>query len=135
MRTKHTGKEYRIVIPGKAISFRVPNATEYKEHVAECASKLIETPIIEGAVEVRITYFHSEDVRSDMDNIAKCIMDALNGLAYDDDKRVSLQDSERYDTRKRLYLDHLPLDAIKALRDHKEYVFLRIREIATRKKL
>ena len=129
MRTKYTGNEYRVVIPGNAISFRVAASKEYKKHVAECAAEVIATPIIEGTVEVRITYFHSRDVRSDMDNISKCIMDALNGLAYDDDKRVRFQHSERYDLRQRQHLNHLPLDAIKALREHKDFVFLRIREL------
>jgi len=130
MRTRHTGTEYRIVIPGNAISFRVPASREYKNHVAKCAADVITAPITRGSVEVRITYFHSDEVKSDMDNISKCIMDALNGVAYDDDKRVRFQDSERYDLRHRLYIQHLPLDAIKALSEHKVFVFLRIRELS-----
>jgi crossover junction endodeoxyribonuclease RusA len=43
---------------------------------------------IEGGVIVHATFFLRTRRRTDLDNLAKTILDALNGLAYKDDSQV-----------------------------------------------
>jgi hypothetical protein len=62
-----------------------------------------------------------------MDNVAKCVLDALNGVAYIDDQLATLQSARAHDLRKRVQIADGPVDLVKPLRDHAEYLFVRIR--------
>jgi len=64
-----------------------------------------------------------------MDNISKCIMDALNGIAYKDDKQVSLQQSSGHFLGETFRVYNGPVDLIKPLEDYDEYVIVRVRVI------
>ena len=45
-------------------------------------------------------------IKPDLDNIAKAVLDGLNGLAFDDDKQVvSLKVSKRYDHEARIEVE------------------------------
>lgn len=63
----------------------------------------------------------------DMDNIAKCILDALTGIAYSDDVQVDLQSSTDHDLSTMIRISG-SVDMVKPLAKHEEYVFIRIRE-------
>ena len=62
-----------------------------------------------------------------MDNVAKAVLDALNGVAYVDDRLVKLQSAKAHDLTRRVTLAAGPVDLIKPLRKHTDYVFIRIR--------
>ena len=120
-------REYRFVVGGPAISFRSPNATSYKRRVRLAAmSSLPKTPIA-SPVELRLDYFHPHARRCDMDNVAKCVLDALNGVAYVDDQLASLQSAQAHDLRRRIHIPGGPVDLVKPLCDYNEYLFVRIR--------
>jgi len=124
--------EYRFFVPGKPASFRVKAAKEFKTRARRCAREFFEAPLEMDNLEIRLDHFHRKSVRSDMDNIAKALIDALNGLAYIDDKQIRLQISQRHDLRKVVTLHEHPLDVIKPLQEFDEYLFVRIREPARR---
>ena len=45
-------------------------------------------------------------IKPDLDNVAKAVMDGLNGIAFDDDKQVvSLKVSKRYDCEARIEVE------------------------------
>lgn len=45
-------------------------------------------------------------IKPDLDNVAKAVMDGLNGIAFDDDKQVvSLKVSKRYDREARIEVE------------------------------
>ena len=88
-------REFRFWVPGKPESFRVPAARDFKSRVAAAAGAVFRTPLSEQNLEIRIDHFHQLDRAADMDNIAKAVMDALNGVAYVDDKQVKRQSSEQ----------------------------------------
>jgi len=62
-----------------------------------------------------------------MDNVSKCILDALNGLAYADDRQVGLHKGTDHDLRQWVSLSD-SVDLIKPLAEHDEYVIVRIRK-------
>lgn len=103
--------EYRFVVPGRAVSFRSPKAGAYKLRVQEAARSAIDKPL-PGPVEIRVDYFHNSHRRMDMDNIAKCIMDALNGLAYIDDRQARLQTSRAHDLSAIVLIMDGPIDLV-----------------------
>ena len=62
-----------------------------------------------------------------MDNISKCILDALNGLAYVDDWQVTVQSSSAHDLAELAHLPEGPVDLVKPLQKYTQYLFVRIR--------
>lgn len=80
-------------------------------------------------MEVLLDYFHTVRRRVDMDNVAKCVIDALNRVAYADDRQVVHQYSRAHDLTKRLRLPGGPVDLVKPLAEHTEYLFVRVREV------
>ena len=119
--------EYRFVVPGEAVSFRVAKASDYKELVVQSARPVLPTTPTAQPVEIRLDYFHTIPRNPDMDNIAKCVIDALNGVAYTDDKLARLQSSADYDLTNRVDIQGAPIDLVKPLADHSDYLFVRIR--------
>ena len=98
----------------------------YRQLVRRCAGLVFRRPL-NVALEIRLDYFHSHARRVDMDNVSKCVLDGLNGLAYKDDRLATVQASRSHDLRKRVDLQDGPVDLVKPLRRHKEYLFVRIR--------
>lgn len=60
-------------------------ALEFKQRVREAARHFEK---LEGDVELSFTWYAKKKGRGDLDNKFKCILDALNGIAYDDDKQI-----------------------------------------------
>ena len=114
------------MIPGRAVSFRSPAAMSYRRLARRCAGRVFRRPL-HVALEIRLDYFHLHARRVDMDNVSKCVLDGLNGLAYKDGRLATVQASRSHDLRTRVDLHDGPLDLVKPLRRHKEYLFVRIR--------
>jgi hypothetical protein len=119
--------EYRFVVPGEAISFRSPRAKAYKHTVRLAARECLPTEPITDPLEFRLDYFHSRRRRFDMDNVAKCVLDALNGVVYVDDRLACVQSATAHDLRYRLELYGGPIDLVKPLTDYDNYLFVRVR--------
>ena len=120
-------REYRFFVVGSAISFRSPLAKRYKRRVRRAAAPCLPEVPIDQPVELRLDYFHARKRRCDMDNVAKCVLDALNGVAYVDDQLACIQSATAHDLRNRAYIHGGPVDLVKPLRRHKDYLFVRIR--------
>jgi hypothetical protein len=61
-----------------------------------------------------------------MDNISKCVIDAMNGIVYSDDLQVRLQSSCSYDLSKSVKMSGVPVDIVKPLVLMNEYLFIRL---------
>lgn len=119
--------EYRFVVPGKPESFRSRKASRYKKLVRKIARSVFKKPLNGGEINVILDYFHSSQRRFDMDNISKCILDALNGIAYKDDKSVRWQTSVSHFLGEPLLIKGGPVDLVKPLKKYDSYVFIRLR--------
>lgn len=120
-------REYRFVVGGPAVSFRSPRARAYKRRVRRAGRRSLPATPIDTPVELRIDYFHRDRRRVDMDNVAKCVLDALNGVAYIDDRLASVQSATAYDLRRVVRIHGGPVDLVKPMRKHDDYLFVRIR--------
>ena len=121
--------EYRFIVPGKAESFRSRYASVYKKRIKTITQGLFPAPQQKIRFDVLIDYFHLQSRRFDMDNVAKCVLDALNGVAYADDQQVRRQVSEAHDLRRVVILPDGPIDLIKPLKEHDTYLFVRVRNV------
>ena len=93
----------RAAARGKHTILYTPKATkEYEDHVAEVASKHIpETGIITGPITISLVFFLKAPkkytkkmntphvTRPDVDNLAKAILDGLEGILYENDAHVT----------------------------------------------
>lgn len=118
--------EYRLLIPGLGFSFRSPRAPSYKARVRRIARSILRRPLSDP-VHIRIDYFHTHRRRFDVDNLAKCILDALNGIAYRDDSQVLTQRSSAHFLGEIIHLVGIPIDLVKPLRTYAEYAVVRIK--------
>jgi hypothetical protein len=123
--------ERRFVVPGRAVSFRSPASRTYKRQVRTLARPVFPKRPPRHSVEVLLDYFHTKRRRVDMDNVAKCVLDALSGVAYVDDRQVLHQYSRAHDLLEPLFLPGGPVDLVKPLAEHTEYLFVRVRLVAS----
>ncbi len=78
------------------------NSQAYKDAIQQEAKKHIATPMLSNDIEIEICWATRirEGIRADIDNIIKPTLDALVGIAFDDDKRVRSVTSTLIDRRK-----------------------------------
>jgi Holliday junction resolvase RusA-like endonuclease len=126
--------EHRFVVPGRAVSFRSARAAWYKKHVRAIALAVFPKTPPRQEVEVFLDYFHALRRRVDVDNITKCVLDALNGIAYVDDQQVLHQYSRAYNLAEPLFVIGGPVDLVKPLAKHDEYLFVRVRAVSGRRR-
>lgn len=78
----------RVTLRGRrAIVYTPKESREYEERVA-WEAKAAGVTILQGPVSVRIVAYIAGRRRADADNLAKSILDGLNGVAYEDDSQV-----------------------------------------------
>jgi len=126
--------ERRFVVPGRAVSFRSPHSKAYKKRVRKIARPVFTRRLTRHQFDVFIDYFHASRRIFDMDNVAKCILDSLTGIAYLDDLQVRLQSSQAHDLNSQIVLEGGPVDLVKPLEKHSEYLFVRVRETGRRRR-
>ncbi len=96
-RPRFTGKNRR---KGKKQAYEKPEDTAYKKAIAKAYREAANGIIFHGEVSVSVYVFRKmpkaykgnaepDIYRPDVDNIAKAVLDALSGVAYDDDKQVT----------------------------------------------
>jgi len=96
----------RVTRSGHAYTPR--QTVKYERHVVNCYNEEYELVKLNGEIHAEITAVYpipkntpkarrelmllgniNPTIKPDCDNVAKAIMDALNGVAYDDDKQVT----------------------------------------------
>ncbi len=80
----------RLWIEGRPQSFRKNKAStsRYLERIKNAASALIPAPTESTRLDVEIFFETERSLRADVDNVIKPILDALQGIAYLDDRQV-----------------------------------------------
>ena len=92
------------VVKGKAVSNWDPKVKEWRKKVATECSKHFNAPL-PGPVGLHLSFCRSNARAVDIDNLAKCVMDAMQGIAYYDDAQVSyLEAFKRIDVMERPYV-------------------------------
>lgn len=119
--------EYRLVIPGNAKSFRSKDAQAYKQEIRITAKKNVSQQFLGREIEVRLDYFYTGRRRPDMDNITKCVLDALSGVAYADDRQVRVASAVAHFLGEIVQINGGPVDLVKPLAHYQRYLFIRIR--------
>lgn len=81
---------YQIMVPFQPKSQQARSRSLYKQNIQNIAKRRIDSIIRSNDIEIEITWTSTikEEIRSDIDNIIKPIIDALKGVAYEDDKQI-----------------------------------------------
>jgi len=126
------GNTYWIRIPGKPASGRAKKKaakarrTRYQNTVKATASQIFRRRI-QGGVQVYFYHFHKGHV-IDLDNLEKPILDALSGIAYDDDIQVERKNTERVNLNASTTISGVTTTLIpKALAEKKDCVVVGIK--------
>jgi len=77
----------RMTQKGKFVKARAQQYLAYKEYVTWCAIKA-RLQKLNGPVGIEICVYISDRKAGDWDNYGKAITDALNGVAYQDDRQI-----------------------------------------------
>lgn len=80
---------FAVVIARRPVSGQKGPNHSYKKAIREAAQGRIGRPFTAGSLYARIVWLHRPRREQDVDNILKPILDALKGVVYDDDKRVT----------------------------------------------
>lgn len=68
-------------------TYTPPDMAKWEATVSEAAQEAGATPLA-GDMAIELTFRREKRNRADLDNLSKCVLDALNGVAYVDDKQV-----------------------------------------------
>jgi crossover junction endodeoxyribonuclease RusA len=90
---------YRFTIPGNPVPkgrpragkggrVYTPQATRDAESWVKLHAKRAGLPCLGGPVKLSLSFYRANAVPCDVDNLAKLASDALNGLAFEDDKQI-----------------------------------------------
>lgn len=93
-------KEQKIIVPGNPVSvnraYRTGNGNFYMDSKASAWKDLVgwqaraqwKGPAASGRVKVRLDLFFKTKQRRDLDNCAKPILDALEGIVFENDDQI-----------------------------------------------
>jgi len=112
-RTINQCRSFRLIVPGEAvpkgrpravrrgafIAMHTPQKTERYEHLVKLAAQAENAPMLEGPIQAQMAFHFCrpksapkwkawKDTRPDVENLAKAVMDGLNGIAYRDDGQI-----------------------------------------------
>lgn len=75
-----------------------PRETQRAEHTVKVIARNAGARPMQGAVAVDLKFYRATKRRCDVDNLAKLVLDALNGIAWrDDDQIASLTATKAHD--------------------------------------
>lgn len=78
-----------MVVPLRPLSLGAESKVPYQNRLGrEARGFMGSAPMLEGDLYARIIWLHNYRTNQDVDNIAKRILDALNGIVFVDDRRV-----------------------------------------------
>ena len=89
LRDKLGRRLWRIWVPGVPRSRASKKKTNphYVDSIRQAAKARFRAPL-SGSIEVEVVFVAKSNDRPDADNVLKPILDALQGIAYQDDKQV-----------------------------------------------
>jgi Holliday junction resolvase RusA-like endonuclease len=71
--------------------YTAPHVKAWAKLVSDVARiSMMGRDMYEGGVSVELTFFLPNNRRKDWDNLAKNVMDAMNGIVYKDDSQVTM---------------------------------------------
>lgn len=93
--------EYRIVVPGRpkpkerprfsprsGRAFTPKTTLDYEAYVRECSAGIVTEPFEGNALTFIVDVYFKQRNHGDLDNYVKIAQDALNKVAYRDDKQI-----------------------------------------------
>jgi len=78
-------KQRPRVVNGHAYT---PVETTRAEQWIQMHARKAKVPKLEGPVELRLMFYRSDAIGVDLDNLVKLVSDALNGIAWEDDRQI-----------------------------------------------
>lgn len=117
------------MIEGRCISKKAKSASKYSQKIRAEAKKSISEPFLEKISVVIDLFLRGSSNRPDIDNATKVILDALKGVAYQDDKEVIKLEVAVHNVDNKMKFVEQPLFLVDPLmKGIREYSIIRIYE-------
>ena len=120
-----------FVIKGRPISVQASAASRaaWRGRVAAAAGPKCPAPVNHNNLRIKITFYYNTLPDFDTDNMSKPICDALIGIAYDDDNRLSERTARRKDINGSYRIRGINPELAVAIAEGDDFVFIEIEEI------
>jgi endodeoxyribonuclease RusA len=120
-----------IIVPGIPVSIQMRGIAlqDWKRKVASAASRKFAEPSDKRDIAIAVTYFYRVPPKFDADNMSKPICDALNKIAYHDDRQIVERVVRRVKLAHPFRIWGLPKELVLALREGRDFVFIRVSRI------
>ena len=122
-----------IVVVGHPVSIQGDSKpkTRWKAKVAAEAARVFPSQLPDQDLVITITYYYDSKPRFDVDNICKPVCDALNGIAYQDDKQLVERHARFKDLSGAFRIKGVALEIATAIADGSEFVSIEITKLGS----
>lgn len=111
----------------KSIQSSSRSLSDWKNRVATVARCVFTLPLTADNVKVQITVYHNRLPTFDTDNVSKPIVDALNHIAYNDDKQVKDRTVRKRDLNGSYRIKGVPPELAVALAEGEDFVCIEVK--------
>ncbi len=120
-----------FIVKGRPVSIQAHAASRrrWMSRVQEAARGIFSQPLTDFDLKVQITFFYDEPPTFDMDNVSKPICDALNGIAYNDDRQLMERNSRKRYLKGSYHLEGVDPELVRALAESEEFVYIEITKV------
>lgn len=122
-----------VVVTGHPVSIQGDSKpkTYWKSKVAAEAVKVCPSQLLDQDLVITITFFHERKPRFDTDNVCKPICDALNGIAYQDDKQLIERHARLRDLNGAFHIKGVAPEIATAIANGSEFVSIEITKLGS----
>ena len=120
---------HTIIVKGMPKSIQANSLSAWKTKVATVAKLVFVAPLTGNSILVRITIYYDKLPSFDTDNISKPIVDALEGIAYNNDKQVAERRARRKSLNGSYRIRGVNPGLAAAIAEGEDFVCIEVRKI------
>jgi len=121
-----------VIVKGIPKSIQAQSVADWKQQVTNAARQVFSAPLAGNSITVRITVFYNKRPTFDTDNISKPIVDALNNVAFIDDKQVMERTAKRQKINGSFRIKGVEVALAKAIAEGDDFVCIEVRKLSRR---
>lgn len=111
-----------VIAPRRPLSINAANRAKFKAELARIAHNSVEGPFTSSQLYCKVWYFYRGPSDVDADNMSKPVLDALEGIVYENDRQVVIRVAAKVSIDVGSYEIAPPVDALDAFDRFTEFL-------------